>query len=74
MENGGGEAVTLTRRDVEDQEPVRRIPAVARCTMRKPHREDERHSSFCQERIRETAHAIEEEPWAWALGTQRSQL
>jgi hypothetical protein len=33
--------------------------------------EDRRRSSLCDERICEAAHAIEEAPWAWALGTSR---
>jgi hypothetical protein len=33
--------------------------------------EDRRRSSLCDERICEAAHAIEEAPWAWALGTPR---
>ncbi len=37
--------------------------------MREPRRGGERQASLCEERIREAARAIEEEPWAWALGT-----
>jgi hypothetical protein len=39
--------------------------------IREPHREAGRGWSLCEERIREAAHAIEEEPWAWALGASR---
>jgi hypothetical protein len=39
--------------------------------MREPRRGGERQASLCAERIREAARAIEEEPWAWALGTCR---